>query len=198
VAHHQDHDDHSDQDLEQQRGPQGAERLADQAAAVVERHDGYLARTAVRELFARQPRRDLGDLLFHGPYRRQRVLAVPYDDHTADRFGTPLVQHAAPQGRATVDRGDDADGDRNVVADGNDARGDVLARLDETDTAHYVLDAVDLDGAGSHLAVGLADGPEDLCQSHTVVSQSIRIDIDLVLAYETADRRHFGHPLGGQ
>ena len=150
----------------------------------------------VDDHLCRHPRRDLGDLpvdVFDG---FQRVEAVSDHDHSADGLGPLLVQRPAPHGRAKRDPGNVLDVNRNVVVDRDNRIFQILNVFDKTEAADKVLDLVDFDGPRTHVDVRHADGHEHVFQAHSGGAHGVRIDVDLVLLHEPADRSHFTDAVG--
>ena len=71
---------------------------------------------------------------------------------------------------------------------------EVLHVLDETHAADDVLDAVELEGAGADVEVGLPDGGGHLLEGHVAGEERLTVDIDLVLANVAADGGDLAHP----
>ena len=129
----------------------------------------------------------------------QRVLAVADDDHAAHGLGALLVQ-----GAAALSAGPATTVATSPMVTGMLSRTVITlfsmsSRLfEEAEAADHVLDAVDLDGPGAHVHVGLPDRLEDLVQAHPEGPHGVGIHVDLVLADEAADRGDLGHALGRQ
>ncbi len=121
----------------------------------------------------------------------QRILAVARDYDAADRFRAALVEGAASQCRTERHVRDVLDANRHALVGLDHRFFDVFRALDPTEASNEVLDAVDLDHARANFEVRTAHGLEHLVELHAVSPHRSGIDIDLVLANETADRSHF-------
>ena len=84
-----------------------------------------------------------------------------------------------------IDRRAVDDFERNVL--------DVGDAFDVAASAHVILGRADLENFSAHIAVGHADFVHDVAERNAVGDEFVRIEIDLVLLDEAADRRDFGH-----
>src|SRR5205823_4457983 len=69
----------------------------------------------------------------------------------------------------------------------------ILDRFDVAAASHHVLGAAQLDHAAAGLAVAAADRVDHRVDANVVALQAVRVDVDLILFAEPANRRHLGH-----
>ena len=125
----------------------------------------------------------------------ERVLALPHDDDAADG-----VADAVEVGDAAADVGADRhlrhvphqDRRARLRRRPDDDALDVVDRLHVAAAAHHVLGAGELEQPPADLVVALADRVDHVGERDVVGEQPVRVDVDLVLLDEAADRRHLG------
>ena len=69
---------------------------------------------------------------------------------------------------------------------------DVLDLFDVAASANVVLSGCNLEDFAARVGVAHLDRADDVAQRNVVSDQRIWIEIDLILLYESADRRDFG------
>ena len=171
-------------DLFDQRRPQRIHRMVDQSAAVVERNDVHALG---------QARLHRCDLRFDGVDDFARIGAVANDDDAADGFLAALVEHAAAEFRPQLHVRHIADVDRRAVVAVEDDVFDVLPSIESGRCRERHLLVADLDDLRADVVVAALDGFDHGAQGNVVGAQFDGIDVDLILAYETADAGHFRH-----
>src|SRR5207237_2887317 len=75
---------------------------------------------------------------------------------------------------------------------------DVLYFFDVTTPAHVILRARDLENFSADIGIAHFDGVDHLAERDVVSNERVWIEIDLVLFYETTDRRDFGYAFHGR
>src|SRR5947208_7208684 len=156
---------------------------ANQVAAIVNRHDAHTGR---------QRRLDLFNFLFYGVDDVERVLAVTHHHDAANDFAAPIeFGHAAPDVAAMVDVSNILQVNRRAVFDFENDVLDVLNLFDVAATADVVLGRGDLENLAAHVGVTHLDRVDHVAERDVVSDESVWIEIDLVLLYESADRRDF-------
>ena len=169
-----------------QLAAQIVDRALDQARTVVDRHD----------LDARRQRGlDGGQSLLDGIDHRLGVFAVAHDDDAAHGLALAIeLGDAIARRRPEAQLGDIAQQDGLAVA--QDAGGHCAQRVQGTDiadAAHHVLALGHLQAGAAGLAVGAADGRDQLVETDAVGLQTARIDHGFVLADKATDAGDFGH-----
>src|SRR5437867_3208499 len=86
---------------------------------------------------------------------------------------------------------------RPVVVRADDDLLYVVDRLDVSPSPHHVLRAVELDEPSADFVVRAPDRFHDLVKREAIGEQRRRLDLDLVLLDEAADRGDFGHAGNG-
>src|SRR5206468_2864179 len=125
------------------------------------------------------------------------VCAVANDDDAADRLAVPIqLGDASAHIRAELDVGHLTQENRNAfLAHTESDLAQVLEAIDVTADAQDEFLFRQLKRAATHLAVAAFDGHGHFRNRKIVGTQFGRIHRDLVLADETANRRHFGDAL---
>ena len=123
----------------------------------------------------------------------QRVLAFTHDDDAGDRVAHAIqVGDAAPDVRSERHVADVAHTDRHAaVASCEDDVADVRRRFRVAASAHHVFGAGHLDQTAADVVVSRAHRVEDFRDRQVEGAQTIRIDLNLVLSHEAAERRDF-------
>src|SRR5262249_36646155 len=89
--------------------------------------------------------------------------------------------------------------DRRAVPAGPDGQVlDIRHGPDVAASPYDVFLAGHLKASGAHFVIAVADGVGDLRQWNLVGQQAVRIDVDLILLHETADRGNFRHALNAR
>src|SRR5207249_4963813 len=142
---------------------------------------------------------DLLDFLFNVVDDVERVLAVAHHDDATDSL-TASVQlgHAAPDIPAEMHRADVLHINRRSVLNLEDNVLDVLYFFDVTTPAHVILRARDLENFSTDIGIAHFDSVDHLAERDVVSNERVWIEIDLVLFYETTDRRDFRHAFHGR
>src|SRR5262249_42733998 len=138
---------------------------------------------------------DLSDALLDPIDHLDRVLALAHHDDPRHHF-TDAVQigNAAPQVRTDRHFADVADPDRcAALARGNDDVLEIGGGGRIAAASNHVLRAPELDQPTGGLRIATTHRLDDALNRHPVVPQAVRIDVDLVLTAEAAERRHFGY-----
>ncbi len=182
VEEEEDTHESDDDRLFEQRAREGGHGALDQRRAVVADFDGHVVWQPCLEL--REPRLDPLD-------RLERIGAGAHDDDAA--YGLALavpLREPAPDLRADRDVGDLTQEDRSAT--GAEPEHDSLEILDAAYVAapaHHQLGLAALDHASADIGVRALDGPLDRLQRDAVGPHLQRVDLHLILADETADRR---------
>ena len=178
-------DDRDDHRLLNQRVLQRVDRAEDQLRSVV---GGDQADTV------RQTQR--GDLGFERLDYLQRIGADAHDDDAAHRLA-----RAVPVGCAATDLRPEAHPRHVAEPDGRAARADrdhalfeIGQRRDVAASAQHVLAAGQFEHTRADFRVGIAHRSGDVGQRESEPHQPIGVDDDLILTFESAEGRHFGHP----
>ena len=183
-------DERDDDALLDQLLAQRRDRALDQIAAIVGRHDP--------DPFG-QRRFDLLDFLFDAVNDIERVLAVAHHYDSADGFAASVqFGDTTPNVAAEMHSGDVLQINRRPVLDFEDNVLDVLDFLNVATAAHVIFRARDLENFAADIGVAHFDGVNHLGERNVVSNERVWIEIDLVLFYETTDRRDFGHALHGR
>src|SRR5262249_48279824 len=120
-------------------------------------------------------------------------LAPPHEDDSFDGLGVEVTgDDPAPGKGADRDPRDVADADRDAAAGRNDDLLDVAAVGEGAEAAHDVLLLAVLDVVPARVRVRAAERGEDLLQRDTVSLELPRIDLDMVLLHEAAERDDVG------
>jgi len=164
---------------------QRVDRAVDQVAPVVGRRHRHPRG---------QPRRKLRELFLHPADHLLCVLAVPHDDDSTDDLALPvLLQQPAPARPAHLHHAEVLHIDRRP---GNRGRHDdvlhVLPAPKVPAASDLVLHRVAFDHVAADLPVGAGDGCGHGPDGDAVREQLHRVEVDLVLPLEAADRRHLG------
>ena len=109
---------------------QGADGLADELGAVIERHDGDFRHRAVLQRLFGHAAFHLGNLGLDVVDDIHRVRAVAGDNHATHGFLTLLVESASAVARAEVHLGNVLHADGHPVTAGDGGVLQVLQRLD--------------------------------------------------------------------
>ena len=182
----EEHDHRADDEhLLQQLMPQRRHGAVDQLRAVVGHH--HLDAGRQRSFHFRQPPLEPVD-------HSQCVLALPHDDDATDDLTLPVelgqpatllrpeVHHTQVTQRHRHSAGTELD--RNAL--------EVRDTADVTAAAHRVLMLGHLEDAATDLVVRAPDRLGHGSDRHVVGDQSVRVEVDLVLADEASDRGDFG------
>src|SRR5262249_24575261 len=115
--------------------------------------------------------------------------------HQHDSFYTGFLPHAKDACRrssADLHLPDIAHEDRHTFGFGDHDRADVVGAPDQADAAdgHRLLAVVE--HGPTCVLIVRSDGLRDLADRQVVTVQGSRVDFDLVLLDETAERRHIG------
>ena len=169
---------------------QRGDRALDQIAPVVSRHNSHA--------FG-QRRFDLLDFLFDTVDDIERVLAVTHHNNPADGLPASVqLGDAAPDIPAEMHRADVLQINRRAVFDFEDDVLNVLDFLDVAAPADVILCGRDLENFSTDVGVAHFDGVDHLAERNVVGNERVWIEIDLVLFYETTNRRDFGHAFHGR
>ena len=142
----------------------------------------------------RKRRLDLFDFLLDAIDQIERVLAVAHDHDAADHFAFAVqLRDAAPHVRPQSHRSDVAHQNRRAASPPTVTLLDVLDGSDIAATAHHVFRAAQFDGAAADVVVAHANGIDHAFHRQPVGGQLVRIEIDLILAHESADAGDFRH-----
>jgi hypothetical protein len=124
----------------------------------------------------------------------QRVLAVSHQDDPADNLFAVLLEHAPAKGGPKLDRAEHANGDRCAgTALGDDRLADVIEILDPADRADQILGIPLVNHPPTGGRVRTGDGRVDFTQADAVGTELVRVEVNLVLAWGSADRGDLGH-----
>ena len=136
-----------------------------------------------------------GNLGFECADDLQGIRADPHHHDAADRLACAVpVRGPAAHFRPVADGGDVGEPDgRAAGADRDHALLEILQVLDVAAPAQDVFATGELEHACADFRVGVADRPRDIRHRQPEAHQPIRIDDDLVLPFEAADRRDFRH-----
>jgi hypothetical protein len=208
VREEHEHDERRDDQFLDDRLPQGADGPVDQCRAVVGRLDDHARRQAVLEL---------EELCLSVLDDLERVLAEARDDDAADGFAravqlTDAATHLAADlhGRDLTEQdgrtlGCGSRGGRcSVHAVSPTALGaahayrdllEILHALHVRAAADHVLVLGQLDDGAADVVVRPLHGHHHVAERKVVRLQLLRVDDDLVLLDEAADRRDLRHPL---
>src|SRR5205823_8178433 len=162
----------------------------DQIAAIISRHDAHTGW---------QRRFDLVDFLFDPIDNVECVLAIAHHyDATHGLAFAVQIRDAAPDVTAEMHVGDVFQINWRAVVDFEDNVFDVLDFFDVAAAADEVLGCRDFEHASADIGVTHFDRVHDVAERNVVGDEGVWIEIDLVLLYETADRRHFRHAFHGR
>ena len=189
VQQEDDADQRHHQHLLDQLVAQGVDRALDELRAVVGDVDLHALGQAVLEL---------GEPLLDPVDHLEGVLAEAQQHDAGDDLALAVhVDEAATHLGAQLDARDLAQQDRCVALriDGDGDGLEIVERLDVALAANHELGLRHLDQAPAGLDVGALDRLADLRERHAEGAQLLRIDLDLVLAHEAADRGHLGDTL---
>ena len=183
----EDQDDEAhDRELLHQRVPEGIDRPVDEVRAIVGADDLHPGREGPSHLLE-LPLDALDDL--------EGILSMPHHDHAADCFAVAIqLDEPAPEVGTEMDATDVADQDRRPAAvrpDGDLL--DVLDRAHVAPAADQVFGPIELDQAAADLVVRPPDRLDDVAERQPVAEERRRVDLDLVLLHEAADRGDLGH-----
>ena len=178
--------DHADDgELLCQAGPQAVDDPVNQCRSVVCDLDG----DSFREL-----RPQLLEPTGDAPHNLPGVRAVPDDDDRSYGFALPVpLGQAPPDLRADLDSRDVAQQHRRAVPVGAEGHlADVVDGFDVAPAADHEFLLCQLNEPSAHIPVAALHGLLDAGDRDAVGPQLQRVNRDLVLAHETADRRDFG------
>ena len=177
-------DDRDDDRLLNQRVLQRVDGAEDQLRSVVGGDEANTVREAQR-----------GDLGFERLDHLQRIRADAHHDDAAHRLA-----RAVPVGGAATNLRPEADTRHVTEPDGRAARADghhalleVRQRLDVAATAKHVLATGQFEHARADFRVGVANRSRDIGQREPEAHEPIGVDDDLILAFESAERRDLRH-----
>ena len=162
---------------------QGGDGALDQITAIVGRHDAnpFGQRTL-----------NLLDFLFDTIDDVERVLAVTHHHDAADGFAAPVqLSNAAPDVATQMHRGHVFHVNRCTVLDLEDDVLNILNFFDVASAANVILRGRNLEDFAADIGVAHFDRVYDFAERDVVGNERIWIEIDLVLFYESADRRDF-------
>ncbi len=170
-----------DHDLDERPGDI-VDRLPNQVGAVVDRHDLHAVGQSCL---------DLAQLRLHAADHVQRVLALAHDDDARHGFaGAVEIRDAAPHLGAEHDVGDVLDADWRPPAARTER--DVLeigGRARVPQAAHHVLGAAEFEHPPAGVAVAAPHRVHHAADWQPVRAQPVRVDVHLILAHVSADRR---------
>ncbi len=184
----EDEDDEGDHDhFLDQRVLQGIDRSVNQLGAVVSDLELHARRKGCGELRDLRLRR-LDD--------GENVLARSDDHDAADGLSLAVpIDDATAHLRPEMNRRDIGEIDGRACRDTRTDRDppQVIQVLDVAPASHHVFAAGPLDHAPTDVAVGLLHGGQHIVESDSIRGELGRIDLDLVLLLESADRGDLGH-----
>src|SRR5688572_17326237 len=176
------------EDLLNQRIPQRVDCVIDQFAAIVKGHNPDTVRQT------RPKRRDLCfDVLNNLP----GVGAVTDDDDTADRINAILVEYSAAELGTQLHGCHVTDRDRCVIGVQEHNVFNVRDRTDQSEAANDEFAIVGFNDFGADVTVTALNCIEDHAYRYVVAAQPGRIDVDLILANESADTGHLSNARDG-
>ena len=124
----------------------------------------------------------------------QGIAAVAHDDNAGDDLSRAVeVRGAAPDVRTEHDLTDIPDADRRAILTCKNDALDVPGRLGVTAPANHVLGPGRLEQACADLTVAGTHRIRHAGDRDPVGAQAIRIDVDLILLSEPAERCDLGH-----
>src|SRR5574338_170498 len=165
--------------------PQRGDGALDQIAAIISRHNPHPLG---------QGGFDLLNFLFDAVDDGERVRAVAHHDDAADHFAASVeLRDATPEVAAEVYVGNVLQVNGRSVLNFQDNVLDVLDFLDVATPADEIFGCGDFENATADVGVAHLDGAHDIAQRNAVGDKRVWIEIHLVLSYEAADRRDFGH-----
>ena len=157
-------------------------RALDEIGAIVRSPHGHTRR---------ESRLKLGEPLLHTIDHLPGILAMPRNDDSADDFTRAvLVEQSATKLRPRGNRAELRERDRHASRRSHDDVCGILDRADVPDPADDVLTLTDLQQPAADIVVRAADGGDDTLERYTARGHLHRIEIDLVLLDEPADRGH--------
>ena len=159
-------------DLFDERPPQGAGRLLDESGPVVERRD--------RDTLG-QPWLNLCDACLHGIDDLLSIHAGACHHDAADGFLGSLDQGRQRERRRHLHVRDLLHVDRRPRRGTDHDLLDVLDRGDEPNTADDQPRAIRLQDVATHIEIALAHGRHDRTERDRVLTKAVRIHVDLVL-----------------
>ena len=175
-----------DRHLLDERAAERVDRGLDQLGAVVRDQNLDTLRKSGLEL---------GQPCLHGADHPQRVLAVAHDDDSADHlpFAVELDQ-AATHVRADLHGRDVFQVDRGTrIAHPQRDAAQVFDVTHVAAAADRVLVSRELDGAATRVFVRLPHRSDHILDRDLEGQQAVGVDLNLVLAYEAADRGDLGN-----
>src|SRR5581483_5847345 len=194
VQQEQQHDDAHDDGFLGERLGEGVHRFVDDVGAVGngDDPDGDLVAVGQHDL---QPGLDVLDAFLEAADDCKRVLAETHEHDAANGFAAGVVENAAAEVGAELNRGHVLDEDRGAGLLAQDDVLDVGNVLDEAGAADEELEAVLLHDLGADVDVALAHRLVDLGQGDAVGTQLVGINVNLILLDEAAERGDFRHAL---
>ena len=177
------HDRDDDRFLDQ-RPPQRVRGPFDERRPIVERHDLHPGRQAGLQGL---------DLVFHPIDDVDGTHAVPRDHDATDGLVGPLHQRGGAKGIAHLHVRNLSDENRDAVLGADDHVLEIAHALDQAETAHDRPRAARLDHVATHVAVAPHHRIDNGRERDLVGAQPVRVDVDLVLANQTADAGDLRH-----
>src|ERR1043166_1207251 len=180
-----DADEGDDNAFLDQLATKGRDRVPDQLAAIVGGNDLHAGRQGAFDFF---------QLFFNAVDDGKRVFAVTHDDDSADSLAFAIeFRDAAPNVAPEMHRTDILHVNRRAVRDFQGDVFDVCDAFDVAAPAHEVFRGRDFKYPATDIGVACLDRAHDVGQRNAVAEKFVRIEIDLVLLHEAADRRDFCH-----
>ncbi len=121
------------------------------------------------------------------------VGPIADDDDTSHDILTVFVEHAAAEFWSQVDIRDIANVDRRARAGGEDDVLNIRRRANQANSPDCHLLVAGFNDLRTNVRVATSNTLDDAAQGDVVGAQLNGINVDLILAYPTADARHFGH-----
>ena len=112
--------------------------------------------------FDRESFSEFLDLLFRRFDSRERICSVAGNNNAADSIRSIDIEDAATSGGTELHCADVADGDGDVIANGNDVPFEVFDVFDIACAAEEILDAIDGKISGTDFLIRFTNGIGDL------------------------------------
>ena len=189
----QEHDayDRHDDGFLQQLAAEILDRTVDQIAPIVDRaHDDSGRKSLGR----------LCELGLDARNRRERIFSEAHDDDAADRVASAVqIGHAAPNCRADTHAPEL--GDAHWCTCGGCTDDDILDvgdRFEVAKSPHHVLALGQLHHHRADIAVGALNGTHDARNRNAVREELGRVDVHLILLFESTHAGNFGDARHGR